>query len=645
MRPLTLHVSALSDSEYDLYTTSLADLATDTPDGNAHIPHIRDDAQYDRTSVGVREARAWLRGRYSDVPASDIDAILKLFCPNMLPSDALKGGQFFAALRLVMHAKSGRGVDRTLAFVQASPTPASAADVPRPLSPAKRPVQAPPSHPDRQKPLPATTLFPETNPFVHRSMEHATAPPSPADPEPAPVLPQKRPGKLSHNPFLARDKPDVGSDKALPSANAPSHSKLPPLPPRKPSTLAAPSRRSSDAATLSGPPMVSAKPSHVMSSIMRQSLEASKHAQSMKRAEEQLDRERVLQVLKTSSSSSSASNTTHTPRTRSLSPSKQNPKQPNGYGVGSGSGSGASDGATCVPPLPRCRKPSLPSSASSSALSLEQVASASLPTPTTAPSRPPLPSRDILTISTAHTDNVGLPAVAGPGPIPPPTHPYRRPSTSAATEPTVNDSQSSSPSSPRCSRSKSVMSPPPVPPPPPRRKRPESMQLTPTSDLGDMPAFPPALAAHARTHGRTASFQGLSRHLSLTRDRERDPSESSHIANIQKTLTNLQLKAQPKLDAVRYKAEAGISKRGYIHHAQLGGIRWHEEGEQGLMTDTQWAAANVDQDPDSGPTTDDEPSSSDDRATQSATKATTRRHFLAESDNLKWPMGEGWKPL
>jgi hypothetical protein len=36
----------------------------------------------------------------------------------MLHTDSLTGGQFFAALRLVLHAASGKGVDRTLAFVQ-----------------------------------------------------------------------------------------------------------------------------------------------------------------------------------------------------------------------------------------------------------------------------------------------------------------------------------------------------------------------------------------------------------------------------------------------------------------------------------------------------------------------------------------------
>ncbi|KAG6370875.1 hypothetical protein JVT61DRAFT_10897 [Boletus reticuloceps] len=627
MRPLTLHVSALSDTEYDLYMASLNDLVTDS-DTNVQSTNVRDDAHYERTSVGVREVRAWLRGRYSSLLASDIDSILKFFCPNMLPSDTLTGGQFFAALRLVIHAGSGKGVDRTLAFVQASPRLVKAPDVPPPLSPPKRPVQAPPSHPDRQKPPPLITSSPETNPFTRKSMDHVHgAPPMPpSDSELAPVHLLSRPSKMSHNPFLARD---PGMDKTVPPAHALNQGKLPPLPPRKPTSLAAPLRWSSEVVPTpinlmlpSGPPLIPVKPTHVMSPLMKQSLEASKHAQSMKRAEEQLDRERVLQVLKTtSSSSSSASNTTPSMRTRSLSPSKHFQKQFNGHAAGSASG--GSDDATCVPPLPRRRKPSLPSSTSSSVLSLEQVASAALPSPTAAPSRPPLPSRD----------------VAGPGSVPPPTHPRRRPSTS--TEPTVNDSQSSSPSSPRVARSRSVTSSSSALPPPPRRKRPESMQLTPTSDGGDLGPFPLIHSAHVRT----ASSQGLSRHLSLTRNRERDPSDSSPMANFQKTLSQFQLKAQPKLDAVRYKAEAGISKRGYVHHAHLGGTRWREEGEQGLMADTRWSATDVDRDPDSEPTTDDEPSSGEDQVARRTRGAAPYRDSLTESDNLKWPMGEGWKPL
>lgn len=534
------------------------------------------------------------------------------------------------------------------AFI-ASPGLAKAPDISRPPSPPKRPVQAPPSHPDRQKASPLTAISQETNPFTRKSMEHATAPVPPLDPQATPAFPHQRSGKLSQNPFLARDKPDFGVDKTVPPpVNTLNHGKLPPLPPRKPTSFAIHSRRPSEAASMAnfttppGPPLIPTKPTHVMSPLMKQSLEASTHARSMKRAEEQLDRERILQVLKTTSSSSCVGNATPSTRTRSLSPSKQYPKLPNGHGPDAGSG--GSDDATYVPPLPRRRKPSLPSSASSSVLSLEQVASAKLPSPISAPFRPPLPSRDIhpLGVSTIHTDSAGIPAGIGPGPIPPPKHPYRRPST--PTEPTVNDTQSSPPSSLRVARSKSVTSSSSALPPPPRRKRPESMQLTPTSNKDDLPTWP---AAHARTHGRTASFHGLSRHLSLARERE-EPSDGSPIANIQRTLTHLHLKAQPRLDAVRYKAEAGISRRGYIHHTQLGGARWREEGEQGLMADTRWglAAANVNQDPDSAPTTDDEPSSAEDQGSRrSTTRVTPYRDLLTESDNLKWPMGEGWKPL
>jgi hypothetical protein len=70
MRQLRIHISALNDAEYTLFTTSLSDLAF--PDE----PHaVYDDTIYESMSVGVREARAWLRGRYSRVPASDINSV------------------------------------------------------------------------------------------------------------------------------------------------------------------------------------------------------------------------------------------------------------------------------------------------------------------------------------------------------------------------------------------------------------------------------------------------------------------------------------------------------------------------------------------------------------------------------------------
>jgi hypothetical protein len=69
MRPLALHVSALNDEEYDVYTTCFNDLVDDD-----HVEK-RDEDYYERTVVGVREARAWLRGRYADLPTGDVDAV------------------------------------------------------------------------------------------------------------------------------------------------------------------------------------------------------------------------------------------------------------------------------------------------------------------------------------------------------------------------------------------------------------------------------------------------------------------------------------------------------------------------------------------------------------------------------------------
>jgi hypothetical protein len=69
MRPLTLHASALSDAEYDFYTASFQDLVDD---GSASA---QSDAYYEDTTIGVREARAWLRGRYPELNMGDLDLV------------------------------------------------------------------------------------------------------------------------------------------------------------------------------------------------------------------------------------------------------------------------------------------------------------------------------------------------------------------------------------------------------------------------------------------------------------------------------------------------------------------------------------------------------------------------------------------
>ncbi|OJA13353.1 hypothetical protein AZE42_04515 [Rhizopogon vesiculosus] len=634
MRPLTLHVSALNDLEYSLYTSSLNDLAVSPDPATTH-----DDAHYEAMSVGIREVRAWIQGRYPILQPADIDRILKLFYPNMLHTDYLTGGQFFATLRLVLHAAAGKGVDRTLAFIQAYPSSEKVLNQSRPPSPSKRQVCSPPSHPDRSKQHTASSSSspPDTNPFSRKSLESDRLQSLPSvlhQFDAPPVIPSRLPHKISHNPFLMRDKAN-GTNTGNKSPEKPKDGKLPPLPPRKPAPFVAPKRRISSAQPpllLSAPvpspfhaPHHDIKLSHVMTPLMKQSLEASKHGQNMKRVEEQLDRERVLQVLKTTSSGSSASS-----RTRSLSPTKQVHK-------GFGSHSSSSEDTYPAPPLPHRRRTSSQSS-TSSLPSIDQVASATVNhqsslVPTVF--RPPLPNREPTTPD-------------GSSPLPaPPTHPDRRPTSDTA--------ESTTSTIPRVTRSKSMhhtsTSTPPLPPP--RRKRPESVQLIPISNTNTNEM--PSSSSHARTSSTSFQGQGLSRHVSLTRDRDRgrdwDRSRSAtdaspmSMSHIQKTISNLQLKAQPRLDAARYKAEAGLSpRRGFVLHS-----RWVEEGERALMADTDAEGGQGDQGEDDGAHVDpySEPPSTDDSEEdrERIQNLGVRRDSLKEADNLKWPAGEGWRPL
>lgn len=58
-RRLSLHVSALNDEEYKLYNDALSDLALDSTN----------------TSVGVREVRAWMRGKFDSLESADVDTV------------------------------------------------------------------------------------------------------------------------------------------------------------------------------------------------------------------------------------------------------------------------------------------------------------------------------------------------------------------------------------------------------------------------------------------------------------------------------------------------------------------------------------------------------------------------------------------
>ncbi|KAJ7141675.1 hypothetical protein C8R43DRAFT_1200564 [Mycena crocata] len=71
---------------------------------------------WERGSVSIREARAWICGWYSSLGSGTVDKILRIANPERR--------RIFAALRLVFHALQGRGLERSLAFVEA-PVPMS----------------------------------------------------------------------------------------------------------------------------------------------------------------------------------------------------------------------------------------------------------------------------------------------------------------------------------------------------------------------------------------------------------------------------------------------------------------------------------------------------------------------------------------
>lgn len=116
-RPLTLHSSALSDAEHDLYTESLKDILSPLPTQDS----LESDQRFfEHATVGVREARAWIRGRYSTVSNEQVDGILALLGPK---DGFMTAGQFFAALRLVHHVLNGEKVESKWVFIQGEAFP------------------------------------------------------------------------------------------------------------------------------------------------------------------------------------------------------------------------------------------------------------------------------------------------------------------------------------------------------------------------------------------------------------------------------------------------------------------------------------------------------------------------------------------
>ena len=696
MRQLSLHVSALNDFEYSAYTEALRDLiADDQPPSD----------DYQNVSVGAREVRAWLRGRYASMPLSDVDAvrsplafqkissprpqILKLFYPTLSAQDTFNAGQFFAVMRLVTHARSGKGVSKTLAFTQGAAMPTVLAQQParidstphlahprndseRPLSrPTSRPQspskQPPPSHPSRYNGRRASymTSISDHNPF-HRG-DHRDADPTlplpplvppkpPTHPDVNPLVSDSTPPVIpysAYNPFMSRSKSErrpPGQDE-LPS-------KVPPLPPRKPITLqpASPQATSIKSVPLSTNPFRPPKPSHLVSPLMKQSLEASRAGVVQRKVEENLNQERVLQVLKSSSV-----------RNRSSSPPKPVPSSSGSSTSGNllRSGAGSERSAPSLPPRRSAQSPSRSTpSVAGSVMSYESVANARL---SLSPakyrgnspfSRSPERGRILGTTSTDEPRPISASPTRHTDIAPPPMHPDRKvpPVNTSGPEFSPDDGLPTSPlspTSPKVFRSKSMGHP--RPPPPPTRKsrtRPESVQLPPSSTY----ATPVSTPAPSPVTNGEFPLQKVTRRVSLSSTHSRASSIDSSPSvkkNLQRTFSAL----QPKLDAARYKVEAGLSKRGFVDHTtnarpHLIGV-WGDEGERNLIGGTD--TASVDNDSSSVLSYEDD--SIDERrkfgygqprgSVVGANGGERRGRLEVDRDELKLPVSvsDGWKPL
>ncbi|QRV91286.1 hypothetical protein RhiJN_19304 [Ceratobasidium sp. AG-Ba] len=581
-RPLWLHISALSPDEYDTYPPALEDIASIGQDG---------DKDWESRSVSVLVAKGWMRGRYRDQVDGDVvDKILRYFHPNMAQTDVLSAGQFFAALRLISHAQRGHALDKNLVFIQARPFNEPTGRVsphktkslhnlrslPPPIRPdPPRPTQLAPDEPasgsddqhvssghsgspvrgDPIMPKSAPPNPPSSNPFrrtlstpgdVTPNHQSGTAPPLPnfapalvaaalasnsavADDDASPIRDKFAPNlsrsmsvkalpESPSNPF--RRTSHSPAPPPVRSQSPPLLPRRPPLPPRETNTPMLPPPRHPQQPVKPPKPSASSKPKIISmpsaggapSELIKQSLRAAKGAQRAN--ESSLEKQRTWEVIKSSATQGSSSN--HNNNTNSHSGVAQTVAQLTASNLRS---LGPSSSAV----------PAGPSSSTSS--SLDRVAAAR-PDPL-----PPLP------------------------PKPASHHGHTR------TASTLRQTEHPTPQRP--TRSKSLHhSPSQTPPPdsapiqPPPRRRPESMQFV---GSGQKPQPPPRATSPSPTSISASASASVSRRASLAR---------SHTHTLYDEVRRRAGELEPKLDAVRAKAESKITNRGYVTRRGKG-----EQGE------------------------------------------------------------------
>ncbi|KAG8919381.1 hypothetical protein FRC02_001713 [Tulasnella sp. 418] len=364
-------------------------------------------------------------------------------------------------------------------------------------------------------------------------------------------------GGVSRNPFLARS-----------NSNSNSGPSQPPLPPRKPATMLPPPRH--PAPPPPPKPSSSSKPSpslttpHQTSNLIKQSLIAARTAQ--KASESALHLPKTWEVIKSSVNSgtlkerakdrgAATRKSTETATDSSMSTavhSRVNPSPPSS----ASSLEHSISSSRKPPPLPTKSRPH------------SRSTSPTKPRPEDSPTK--LSMEEIDDIITIHSSKS---AHSQPSPY----------ADSSAM------SSSSSPTTGRPTRSKSLHtsspSRSPVPPPPPARRRPESIQVLPSPSenfgRGISPNRVPSLSRHASMHspghGHSHSHSGSSHKY----DNPLSSAASDGASVASSFYTSLKQKAKateaalhPEFEKFAWKAEGNLApSRGYLSHRGVEGER------------------------------------------------------------------------
>ena len=79
-RTLFLHLSALSNEEYDSYIGALHDILGNDRELTTDQGNVLTDEEHENQAAPLLVVRAWMRGRFRDIGPDRIEQVLLLFC-------------------------------------------------------------------------------------------------------------------------------------------------------------------------------------------------------------------------------------------------------------------------------------------------------------------------------------------------------------------------------------------------------------------------------------------------------------------------------------------------------------------------------------------------------------------------------------